>query len=148
MSHTMSGRSARPNSARWPERVSSAKELSEILMFQEQGFAGPRLRFPPRSFLIEYQCGTPVVVIRYTSRVCCAPSAVISSNFRQAMAVLHTRVVIKEPVGVMDRQIFFSFAGLSALIVGLFEVWALAPAGMRIIAIAARNFIVRLLPSA
>jgi hypothetical protein len=36
---------------------------------------------------------------------------VIPSNFRQAAAVLHTRVDSKDPVGISDRHVFFSDAG-------------------------------------
>jgi hypothetical protein len=70
------------------------------------------------------------------------------SNLRQAAAVLHTRVAIKEPVGVNDRHIFLSLAGVSVALAGPCEVWAFTPVGAKISATAASNFILRLLPLA
>ncbi|VVT29411.1 conserved hypothetical protein [Sphingomonas aurantiaca] len=66
------------------------------------------------------------------------------SNFCQAAAVLHTRVAMMEPVGVSDRQIFFSFTGFSAGFALGSGVCAPTARGLSIRAIATKNFKVRL----
>jgi hypothetical protein len=58
---------------------------------------------------------------------------------------LQTRVAMKEPVGVIDRQIFFSLAGAATAVAGASDVCAFTPMGVRISATATRYFIVRLL---